>query len=195
MSDDTRDLDDAAFAERIVARIEAEGRLAEEATLKEALRVGSAACEKARGRRRGWPGLAMVLAAAAGALLAVGVTLALRSGSAGDGVEAPRAFDGGAGVGPVEPGGGGAGEVRRDGQGRIAELVTRGSGGEERLIFRSGRLVRVEQLRGGKVHGMAVDFDGAGRVVAVKTWVDGVERGPWLELGPSGLVERSGVVE
>lgn len=194
MSDDTRDLDDSAFAERIVARIEAEGRLAEEATLKEALRVGSAAREKARGRR-GWSGLAMVLAAAAGALVAVGVTLALRSGSAGDGVEAPRAFDGGAGVGPVEPGGGGASEVRRDGQGRIAEIVTRGSGGEERLVFRSGRLVRVEQLRGGKVHGMAVDFDGAGRVVAVRTWVDGVERGPWFELGPSGLVERSGVAE
>jgi len=79
----------------------------------------------------------------------------------------------------------------------VADGVAPGGGvaGEERLLFRSGRLVRVEQLRGGKAHGMAVDFDGSGRVVAVRTWVDGVERGPWFEVAPSGVVERSGVVE
>lgn len=188
MSEDTRDLDDAAFAERIAARIEEEGRLADEATLKEALQVARMGASGARGRavRTGWR---MVLAAAAGALVATGVAVALSAGSGG---ERPSAFDGGVGL---APGGERASEVRRDGEGRLVEVLTRGTAGEERLLFRSGRLVRVEQLRGGKAHGMAVDFDGSGRVVAVRTWVDGVERGPWFEVAPSGVVERSGVAE
>jgi hypothetical protein len=178
---DTKDLDDRAFAERIVARIQQEGGAADEAMLKEALLVGRA---PVRARRSSKPMWGMLLAAAAGALIAWGVTFALTRD------EVPVAFDGG--VGRVEAG---ASEVVRDERGRLLEVTTRGAGGDERLVFRSGRLVRVEQRRDGKAHGVAVDFDGSGRVVAVKTWADGVERGPWFEVGPSGIVERSGVAE
>lgn len=96
--------------------------------------------------------------------------------------ERPMAFGGA--VGAPTPAG-----ITRDPQGRIASIE--GPEGQ-RLLFRGGRLVRVERLQNGGLHGMAVDFDARGYVANIRTWVGGVERGPWLELDESGRVQASG---
>jgi hypothetical protein len=81
------------------------------------------------------------------------------------------------------------GEITRDGRGRIARVD--GPDGE-RLIFRGGRLVRVERHREGVLDGVSVDFDARGFVAAIRSWRMGVERGPWVELDESGRVHASG---
>jgi len=117
-----------------------------------------------------------VVAAAAVAALATWGTLSLAAS------ERPMAF--GDAVEMVA-----VGEVTRDGRGRIAQV----DGPEgERLIFRGGRLVRVERHREGALDGVSVDFDARGFVATIRTWRAGVERGPWVELDESGRVRASG---
>ncbi len=81
------------------------------------------------------------------------------------------------------------GEITRDGRGRIAQID--GPDGE-RLIFRGGRLVRVERHREGVLDGVSVDFDARGFVAAIRSWRAGVEAGPWVELDETCRVRASG---
>lgn len=121
----------------------------------------------------------VVMAVVAAAAVSMLATWAVMRVSA---PEIPMAF-GGAVVAPTPAG------ITHDHNGRIASI----DGPEgQRLLFRGGRLVRVERLQNGGLDGMVVDFDARGYVANIRTWVGGVERGPWLELDESGRVRASG---
>ena len=78
-----------------------------------------------------------------------------------------------------------------DAHGRVREIAP-SDGQGERVVFRAGRVIRIEHLRGGQLDGVAVDFDADGGVVAVRTWSQGREAGPWLELDGHGRVTAKG---
>ena len=82
-------------------------------------------------------------------------------------------------------------EIRYDERGRIVSIAP-ASGDGEHLWFRSGRLIRVERRRDGKLHGQALDFAASGTIVGMTTWEAGSERGPFVELDANGRVLRSG---
>lgn len=173
---DTTRLDDGAFTEHVIGQLDAAARQAREATLREALTARPA-------RSRRWVLPVVALAAAA---LGVLSTLAISSATQ---PERPMAFDGGARTERlVET------ELSRDAKGRLSELrTTLADGAEERLHFRSGRLVRSEQRKDGQLHGPALDFDASGRVVAIRWYAAGQARGPWVVFGADGAIESSGV--
>jgi len=138
-------------------------------------------------RRFGWPmvlGLALVAAT-----LAALVTWNKMS-SPDDASSTPAAFDGGlrkdgeawteglVGAPASDP------SIKRDARGRISEIAVDGAADGERLIFRAGRLLRIEHWRGGHLDGIVVDLDGSGRVVRVETWLAGERVGPSVELDP-----------
>lgn len=87
-------------------------------------------------------------------------------------------------------------DIRYDDRGRLSRIApateTPPADGEH-LIFRAGRLIRVEHYRKGVLDGPAYDFDADGGLVAIRTWALGVERGPFVELDGKGLVLGSGV--
>lgn len=130
-------------------------------------------------RRRRLPILLIALAAA---ILAAVVTWAATRPSShepGPMSEQPFAFDGNAtphAPHAAEP------DVTRDAHGRLSvighEVDGRPDG--ERLLFRSGNLIRIEHWRAGKLHGVVIDLDADGRVIATELWNDGVsvERAP-----------------
>lgn len=125
------------------------------------------------------------LAAAAAVLL----TLALMP-SAGD-LEVPAAFA------PTPPPPHAVPvDIRYDDRGRLSRIApateTPPADGEH-LIFRAGRLIRVEHYRKGVLDGPAYDFDADGGLVAIRTWALGVERGPFIELDGKGQLVNSGV--
>ncbi|MCC6621697.1 MAG: hypothetical protein IT385_10610 [Deltaproteobacteria bacterium] len=125
-------------------------------------------------RRFGWPALAAVGLAAAAATALVTWSLA------GSADPAPAAFDGGlTAAPPADP------SVKRDARGRISEIAVDGAVDGERLLFRAGRLLRVEHWREGRLDGVVIDLDGSGRVVRVETWSRGERVGPNLELDPT----------
>jgi len=156
MSDDrTPDSErDVAFVARMRSRL-AEAAQADRAELVDD--TFAASRPVARARTPAWRHVATALAAAA--VAAVVTWLAL-----GGAAPRPTAFDGGggtiAGAGP---------SVRLDAHGRLAESEIDG----ERLIFRSGHLVRIERRVDGALHGDVVDLDGAGRVVRIERWRNG----------------------
>ncbi|MCC6624842.1 MAG: hypothetical protein IT385_26570 [Deltaproteobacteria bacterium] len=129
-----------------------------------------------------------VLAALAIAATAALVTWGVMRATA---PEEPLAF----GQSVAEPGGG---WIARDARGRVSEIQSAppradGRPDGERLLFRAGRLARVERWRDGVQHGVAVDFDARGFVSAIRHWDDGREAGPWIELDADGRVRASGV--
>ena len=155
---------DRAFAARL------KGRLAEEAERDRDEAIGQAfralGAGRRRGTRAGWSRIAAIAAVAAA--VAAFVTWVAMGGLAGDGGPI-AAFDGGGGEARA-----GASEVRLDAAGRLEETVTDG----ERLVFRAGRLVRIEHVRGGVLDGVVVDLDGRGEVVRVETWRAGARVPP-----------------
>lgn len=131
------------------------------------------------------PRMPLVWAALAGALVAAAITWLLVRDTAPTEV---AAFDGGAAseVGDEVI-------VRRDKHGRLAEIARPldPSGAHhdgERLLFRAGRLIRSEHWRSGVLDGVAVDFDGTGRVVRMQRFVGGVAQ-PAMTLDVNGHPE------
>lgn len=146
--------DDLAFVKRMRERLAEQARDDRDATLDDTFRDVRGV---ARPRSAPWRYAAIALAAAA---VAVVVTwLALRPSA-----EGPAAFDGGSGPMPRADQ-----AVRLDARGRLAESEIDG----ERLIFRGGRLIRIEHRKDGVLDGEVVDLDGAGRVVRIETWSQG----------------------
>jgi len=128
-------------------------------------------------RPRRFGGSAVAAFALAGAAAAALVTWVLTRPPA-DGM--PEAFGGGlTAAPPPDP------SVKRDARGRITEIAVDGAADGERLVFRAGRLSRVEHWRQGRLDGVVVDLDGSGRVVRVETWSRGERVGPNLELDPT----------
>ena len=129
-----------------------------------------------------------LLAAAAVAVVATWGVLSATRG------EVPLAF--GEVVTPVS-----ASDVLRDGHGRIAAIGpdvvrTDGDAGAtrpsvvpsdgEHLLFRSGRLIRIEHWKDGALDGVSVDLDARGFIVAMRQWRAGREIAPALELDADG---------
>ncbi len=181
----------ADFEARVILDISRQALAARDEDAREGIRRAILRERVARGRR------AIVWATAASAIIAAGLAgWFLGRGNAPANMGDGYAFDGGAsGEVPAVPGVPGGAEIERDPRGRIAEIrrVVDGGYDGERLIFRSGRLIRTEQWQKGKLDGVAVDYDAEGRVVETRTWVDGVERGPWVRFDAQGKVEASGV--
>lgn len=149
---------DAAFVALLRGQLEDRAEAERDAALAETFR----ALPRVPAPRRLWPYLATALAA--GVLAAVATWLLARDPRVEHRQHPSVAFDGGAG-----PSGGGGQVVTWDGAGRLATSELDG----ERLVFRSGRLVRVEHGPVGALDGTAIDLDGAGRVVRIETWVGG----------------------
>lgn len=130
-----------------------------------------------RPRRFGWPALAAAMLF--GAIVAATVAwLIVRPAPA----PAPMAFDGA--LGPRTPKKGPT--VSRDAQGRVSTIATLidGQPDGERVLFRAGQVVRIEHWQNGRLHGVTIDFDGAGRPAHLETWHEGELRGPTLDLDP-----------
>jgi len=189
--------DDDDFVAGTLAALRAESAAAQDERLVDTLRAAPRppSAPPAPGLRAGprsprRPVLRYALTAlAAGLLAAVGTYLLTRP------AEAPRddafALDGARGPGAATtmlP------WIRTDTQGRPAEIARRVDGrlDGERVLFRAGQVMRIEHYRAGQLHGPALDFDGLGRLVALRTYEAGVERGPYLELSPDGAVRASG---
>lgn len=77
-------------------------------------------------------------------------------------------------------------DVTRDAAGRLVAVNAQGDG--ERLVFRAGRLARIEHWKGGALDGVVVDLDARGFVVSIRRYQAGVEVAPAVELDPDGRV-------
>lgn len=187
--------DDEAFIARTLSAIRAESADAQDARLEAAMRAvprpGVAPGRSRRKRYGGWLGHG--LTAIAAGLIGAAVAFALsRSGEAAPG-EAPFALDGQVrGDGSRSPI-----VITTDAEGRPTEIARRGDTPEtprtgQRVLFRSGMVIRIEHYRDGLLDGPVLEFDGLGRLVSQRTYSAGVERGPFLELGPDGSVQKSG---
>jgi|GEM_PF-2245506 len=88
-------------------------------------------------------------------------------------------------------------EIARDPQGRLASigLTVAGKPDGERLLFRAGKLIRIEHWRDGQLDGTSIDFDGRGQLVRTRTFVAGQPRGPWASFKDDGTVQDSGSSE
>jgi hypothetical protein len=181
---------EVAFEDRVVAEIVRLDAEAWEEDLRAGVRRAAARARVVSQARRSLVGWG--IAAAFGGLLAGALAWILWPRSPAE--EAGRdgfAFDGGL----VDDGAPRSGaEVVRDARGRIAEIRKKNAGelDGERLLFRSGRLIRTEQWRAGRLDGVTVDYDAHGRVVATESWVGGEARGPWTRFDAEGKVEATG---
>jgi len=167
-----------AFAARtkevLHAMAEAEATVRLDATFAQLASTSGAASHPARPRRFGWPSL--VAAVVIGATVASAAWLISRTSPG----PTPMAFDGGlAAASPAD-----GPTVSRDEQGRVSAITTLVDGRPdgERVLFRAGRVVRIEHWQSGRLHGVATDFDGAGRATRIETWHQGALQGPSLDL-------------
>ncbi|MFO0749800.1 MAG: hypothetical protein U1F43_29630 [Myxococcota bacterium] len=147
--DDARD---RAFTAQLLSQLGDDAESARDVALGDAFRALPR-------RRRWWPTL--VTALAASVLAALATWLIVRPSG-----HEMAGFDGGGAVDARDHGGQ---ALRFDARGRLAASELDG----ERLVFRSGRLVRIEHGPLGALDGTAVDFDGAGRVVRIESWTHG----------------------
>lgn len=174
----------AGVEERVLARLAEAGEARHDRGLVEA----AAALRQRRATRSplaSWKTWAVAALAAAAAVL---VTLALTPDA--DDLEQPAAF-----VPTLPPPNAVPVDIRYDDRGRLSRIApatqTPPADGEH-LVFRSGRLIRVEHYRNGTLDGPAYDFDATGGLIAIRTWDRGVERGPFVELDGKGRVVSSG---
>lgn len=188
--------DDEAFITRTLSAIRAESADAQDARLEAAMRsVPRPSAAPGRSRRKSFGGwLGHGLTAVAAGLIGATVAFALsRSGEAAPS-EAPFALDG-------QVRGDGARSpivITTDAEGRPTEIARRGENADtprtgQRVLFRSGMVIRIEHYRDGLLDGPVLEFDGLGRLVSQRTYSEGVERGPYIELGPDGKVHKSGL--
>lgn len=186
--DETSPAPPAGFEQRLLARLSSAAEARYDAALEaaaDALREDSTAKHEPARRRSPlrepvtWLfGLGLAAAAAI-------ATFALISPSSGDG-ETPYTF-----VRPDERPTSPTAAVQLDPRGRPA-AIDPPDGTGERVLFRAGRVIRIEHLRDGQLDGVAVDFDADGGVIAIRTWSAGEERGPWLELDGHGAITKQG---
>jgi len=134
-----------------------------------------AASPSSRPARFGWPSLTAALAFGA-IVAALAAWLISRASPA----PLPMAFDGD--LAPALPASGPT--VSHDEQGRVSSIATLVDGRPdgERVLFRAGRVVRIEHWQDGRLHGLVTDFDGAGRATRIETWHRGALQGPSLDL-------------
>lgn len=179
--------DDGAFLASTLAALRADSAAEQDERLLDTLRAAPRPSAAPRRARR--PRLTTALVALAAALLAAVVTYAVTRPAAPPSTEEALALDGGSSGGTA-----GTAVLARDAEGRPTELVRRIGDrlDGERILFRAGRVIRIEHYRDGVLDGPTLDFDGLGRLVALRTYAAGVERGPYLEVGPDGQVRASG---
>ena len=189
-SNDDND-DDMAFIAGTLAAIRAESAAAQETRLEDTLRAAPRPAAARKALRR--PALRYALTALAAGILGAAIAYAATR----PGEPAPRddafALDGGADHG--DDGARAPTVITTDASGRPTE-ITRKVGDRlegERVLFRAGQVIRIEHYRDGQLDGPQLDFDGLGRLVAMRTFAAGVERGPFLELAPDGSVRASGI--
>jgi len=184
--DETEPAPPAGFEDRMLARLASAAEARHDAGLEaaaDALR-GSRIRAEVRSPLRAPVTWLFALGMAAAAALVTFAVLSPDAGSPPD--EPPYTF--------VRPGGPGPApnvDIALDARGRLA-AVSPPDGTGERLVFRAGRVIRIEHLRGGQLDGVTVDFDADGGVVAIRTWVAGQQRGPWIELDGHGGVKAQG---
>jgi len=170
-------LDDEAIA-KATALIRAAAAAEREEWLTEALRPAS----RPRALRHAKLALVALLAAAAATFVTwQAVRRTSEPAFALDGDQSP-------GLGTTAP------TVRRDVHGRIEEIVRNSSSSPdgERLMFRSGRLIRVEHWVDGRLDGTVIDLDSRGQVVSIRVWRQGVASEPWILLDPDDAPSPGG---
>ncbi len=173
---------DHAFIDRVTASIDQRHQVAREAALDGVL-AEVAPIRRAPPRSRWLTRQVLVAAALAATLAAVLTWFTARPGPP----DVPFAFGGDPAAVPTP-------DIERDARGRIATIghLRDGQPEGERLIFRAGKLIRIEHWRNGALDGVSIDFDAQGRLVRSRTFVEGAPRGPWVEFAEDGRVHDSG---
>lgn len=188
------DAENAAFIASTLAAIRAESAAVQDARLDDALRAAPRPTAARRSLRRTsvQPALRYALTALAAGILGAAIAFAATRPGEPEKNDA-FALDGGEGRGGTDDRNK-APVIRTDAQGRPTEIARRlGDRLEgERVLFRAGLVIRIEHYRNGQLDGPQLDFDGLGRLVAMRTYAAGVERGPFVELAPDGSVRQSG---
>lgn len=163
----------SGFEGRLLARLEEDAEARAEATLDATFEAAAArlpAPPRASSRPATSPWRdprAWLMALGAAAAAAIITFIATGAPAVPD--EAPYAFAPTDGV--LE---GGGVVIERDGRGRLLAIRPEGGDGEH-LLFRAGRVIRIEHRRDGRLHGVAVDLDGSGAVISVTRWEQGRE--------------------
>lgn len=182
-------VDDESFITQTLAAIRAESSAAQDARFEDALRALPRPPGAPRRARR--PLLGYALTAIAAGFIGAAIAFAASRTSDASPRDDAFALDGGTGAArtasPIS--------ITSDSQGRPTEIARRVGGRleGERVLFRAGQVIRIEHYRDGLLDGPQLDFDGLGRLVAMRTYTNGVERGPFVELAPDGIVKASGI--